>query len=110
MVDRTRRILTADDIERIFGAVRDWRNRSPDEPYEETAGFSRSVPRYKIQEHGHRLNPRMYIVTSRPATDLTQAVETVERLRSELRNLYTRAAEIDSLVDSKLTVIDTWIR
>jgi type I restriction enzyme M protein len=110
MVDRTRRILTADDIERIFGAVRDWRNRSPDEPYEETAGFSRSVPRYKIQEHGHRLNPRMYIVTSRPAIDLTQAVETVERLRSELRNLYTRAAEIDSLVDSKLTVIDTWIR
>ena len=110
MVDRTRRILTADDIERIFGAVRDWRNRSPDEPYDETAGFSRSVPRYKIQEHGHRLNPRMYIVTSRPATDLTQAVETVERLRSELRNLYTRAAEIDSLVDSKLTVIDTWIR
>ncbi|OLT36517.1 restriction endonuclease subunit M [Actinomadura sp. CNU-125] len=100
LVDRTERVLTSSDIDRITGAHRAWRDGSHvDEP-----GFARSVPLAAIREHGHVLAPGRYVGTpaAAPGESAEPAADRIERLTKELLACLDESARVDAIVRSRL--------
>ena len=62
MVDRVRRVLSDDDIDKIAGVYHRWRTRGAHEGiYEDEAGFCRSVSLDEVRRQGHVLTPGRYV-------------------------------------------------
>ena len=61
MVERTRRVLTDEDIDQIAGTYHAWRGDPDAEEYEDVAGFCRSIPIEKVARHRHVLTPGRYV-------------------------------------------------
>ncbi|MFD0899599.1 type I restriction-modification system subunit M [Actinomadura sediminis] len=97
LVDRTERVLTPADVDRIAAAHRAWRAGSPvDEP-----GFARSASLREIREHGHVLAPGRYVGT--PAAEAAEpAADRIERLTKELLACLDESARLDAVVRARL--------
>nr|WP_281173406.1 N-6 DNA methylase [Actinomadura rifamycini] len=101
LVDRTERVLTPADIDRIATAHRAWRAGRPvDEP-----GFARSVSLREIRDHGHVLAPGRYV--GAPAAEAAEpAADRIERLTKELLACLDESARLDAVVRARLDGLD----
>src|SRR5690606_36674970 len=61
LVDRTRRELTDEDIQKIAGTYHAWRGEAGAGSYADVPGFCKSATLDEIRKHGHVLTPGRYV-------------------------------------------------
>jgi len=105
MVDRTKRRLGTDDIERIVNEYQRWRNSSEPGKFTGIDGFSRAVGHDEISENDYDLTPGRYtgLVTRQP--DTAQVITELGALRDEFDELSKCAEEGRVAVNARLAAL-----
>lgn len=100
MVDRVRRVLTADDIAKIAGTYHAWRGDPGAAEYADVAGFCKAASLDEIRGHGHVLAPGRYVGAEAAEDDGEPFEEKVARLVADLEEQRAQAARLDDLIDA----------
>lgn len=111
LVDRTERILTAEDLAKISGTYHAWRGtesaRNEDLKYEDVAGFCYSASLEEIRRHDHILTPGRYVGTAEVDDgDEEPIAEKIERLKKELFTHFDESARLEQVVREQLERLD----
>lgn len=107
MTDRTERILTGDDIARIAGAYRSWRDGSwRDGGHSDVPGFCHSASLDEIRSHDHVLTPGRYVGARETGPAGEPVTGAVERLTKELFTHLEESARLDQVVRAELGRLD----
>ena len=72
------------------------------QPYEDVAGFCRSVTLAEIAEHGHVLTPGRYVGAEEVEEDDEAFADKMARLTKQLGGQMSKGAELDQLIKQKL--------
>jgi type I restriction enzyme M protein len=102
MVDRTRRVLTAEDIERIAGTYHAWRGDPDAGEYEDVPGFCRSVAIEEVAEHRYVLTPGRYVGAEEVEDDGEPFEEKMERLTAELSGQFRESERLVGEIKASL--------
>lgn len=102
MVDRVRRELTDEDVERIAGTYHSWRGEADAGDYEDIAGFCKSSTIDEIAKNGYVLTPGRYVGAEEIEDDDEVFEEKMQRLTSQLGAQMAKGAELDALIRQKL--------
>ncbi|PRB59007.1 class I SAM-dependent DNA methyltransferase [Microbacterium sp. MYb45] len=88
METRTVRAFNDDDINTIADAYHAWRGTETSDgmPYEDVAGFCRSVPTSEIAEHDYILTPGRYVGAEEVEDDGVPLDEKIARLSAAIRD------------------------
>jgi type I restriction enzyme M protein len=105
MIDRVHRELTDEDISRIAGTYHAWRGEAEDGVYEDVKGFCKAVKLEEIQEHEHILAPGRYVGVEDVEEDGDPFDEKMERLTSELAELFSKSRHLEEEIRKNLGVI-----
>ncbi len=95
MVDRTHRVLTAEDIEQIAGIYHAWRGDPDAGEYEDVLGFCRSVTIEEVAKRSYILLPGKYVGAEEIEDDGEPFEEKMERLVEELAEQFTMSARLE---------------
>ena len=111
LVDRTERILAADDIAKIAGAYHAWRGtpsaREASLEHEDIPGFCYSAGLEEIRKHDHVLTPRRYVgEVESDDNDGEPIAEKMERLAKELFAHFDESARLEQIVRAQLGRLD----
>ncbi|QDJ10330.1 Type I restriction-modification system methylation subunit [Roseomonas mucosa] len=100
LVDRTRRELADDEIERITSTYHAWQGRPGAKPYTDVLGFCRSCSISEVREHHYALVPGRYVgfepvPLDQPAlegirAEFTEAIDAVLAFASDLETSAAR--------------------
>ena len=85
MADRTHRVLTDVDIERIAGTYHAWRGEGDAGAYGDIPGFCKDASLEEIRGHGHFLTPGRYVGAADVEDDGEPFDEKMKRLTATLR-------------------------
>jgi type I restriction enzyme M protein len=113
MISRVQCELTDAVIDRIANTVAAWREESlpfpagegrgeGTIPYEDIAGFCRSVKLEEIAQHGHVLTPGRYVRAEEVEDDDEAFSEKMQKLTEKLGEQMAKGAELDALIRMKL--------
>ncbi|WVN42229.1 class I SAM-dependent DNA methyltransferase [beta proteobacterium MWH-UniP1] len=102
LVDRVRRELTDEDVQRIANTYHAWRGEAGCGEYTDVAGFCRSVPLAEIAKHGHVLTPGRYVGTEEVEDDDESFEEKMQSLTEKLAEQMAQGNELDALIRRKL--------
>jgi type I restriction enzyme M protein len=103
MVDRTRRELSAEDIEKIAGTYHRWRAKGGAYGlYEDVPGFCKSAKIDEIAKHGFILTPGRYVGATDVEDDGVPFEERFAELRAKLEEHFAEAEELTATIRSKL--------
>lgn len=105
MADRVQRVLTDEDLERIFCEYREWREGCSTGKYGGTAGFARSVHYEEIHEREDVLNPRVFVEPAVPEAHPERSLEAIKELRADLDELRARSLDVRAELDAQLAGI-----
>ncbi len=105
MADRVQRILTDEDLDRIFWEYRGWCHDRSAGKYGGTAGFARSVNHAEIHDRDYVLNPRVYVEPAVPEAHPERSLEAIEELRADLDDLRARSLAVRAELDAQLAGI-----
>ncbi len=101
MADRTHRVLTEEDIERIAGAYHAWRGDGAG-GYEDVAGLCRAVPTSEIAAQGYVLTPGRYVGLAEQEDDGEPFEDKMERLVAELEAQFAEGARLEAQIRENL--------
>jgi type I restriction enzyme M protein len=102
LVDRVRRELTDEDVQRITDTYHAWRGKADCGEYVDVAGFCRSVPLAEIAKHGHVLTPGRYVGSEEVEDDDEAFEEKMQSLTEKLAEQMAQGNELDALIRKKL--------
>jgi type I restriction enzyme M protein len=107
MLDRTERILTAEDMAKIASTYYAWRGtksaRDADLRYDDVPGFCYSADRNEIREHDHILTPGRYVRAAETDDDDDEPItEKIDRLSKELFAHFDESARLEEIVRRQL--------
>ncbi|MCK2071956.1 type I restriction-modification system subunit M [Aeromonas caviae] len=103
MVSRVQCELDEAAIAKIADTVHAWRaDGETAQPYQDEAGFCRSVTLSEIAEHGHVLTPGRYVGAEEVEEDDEAFTDKMARLTKQLGDQITKGAELDQLIRQKL--------
>jgi type I restriction enzyme M protein len=107
LVDRTERILTAEDIAKIAGTYHAWRGtpsaREANLKYEHIPGFCYSADLDEIRKHDHVLTPGRYVGAAESDDDDGEPIaEKIDRLKKELVTHFDESARLEKIVREQL--------
>ncbi len=102
LVDRTRRELTDEEIQKIAVTYHAWRGEPEAGEYADVAGFCKSATLEDIRKHGHVLTPGRYVGAAAQEDDGEPFTEKMQRLAAQWREQRTEAAWLDALIESNL--------
>src|SRR5690625_1541550 len=102
MVDRSRRELTDEDMQKVAGAYHAWREGKG---YEDVPGFCKSASIEEIREHRYVLTPGRYVGVEDSEEEQEPFGEKMQRLTTELATLQTEGEQLDSTIRSRLKEI-----
>ncbi|MEU8522881.1 class I SAM-dependent DNA methyltransferase [Streptomyces sp. NPDC048577] len=108
MIDRTERILTHEDLEKISDTYHAWRGtKSAKEKglsYEDVPGYCYSASLEKIAQHDHVLTPGRYVgaAAAEEDPDAEPVGERIARLTKELFGHLDESARLDAAVREQL--------
>jgi type I restriction enzyme M protein len=100
LVDRTRRELTDDEVQKIADTYHAWRDES--RPYEDIPGFCKSASIDEIRKHGHMLTPGRYVGAIEQEDDGEPFEEKMLRLSAAWREQRAEAAKLDAAIEANL--------
>ncbi len=99
MVDRVRRELSDEDIEKIADAYHRWRSKGAHEGlYEDIPGFCKSASLEEVRQHGHVLTPGRYVGTEKAEDDGVSFEEKFAELRETLELQLDEGRALDDAV------------
>ncbi len=98
MVDRAERALSEDDIAKIAGTYRAWRQGG----YADEPGFSHSATLAEIKDADYALTPGRYVGTAAVEDDGVDLEEKVKLLTSGLVAALDESARLDAVVREQL--------
>jgi type I restriction enzyme M protein len=105
MDTRVTRVFDDDDVQRIAGTVRRWRQSGmagSDQLYADVPGFCRAVKLAEVAEHGHVLTPGRYVGAEATDDDDEAFSEKMESLTVQLAEQMARGTELDAMIREKL--------
>ena len=103
MVSRVQCELDEAAIAKIADTFHAWKGDGEcDQPYEDVAGFCRSVTLAEIAEHGHVLTPGRYVGAEEVEEDDEAFADKMARLTKQLGGQMSKGAELDQLIKQKL--------
>ncbi|WP_310406717.1 class I SAM-dependent DNA methyltransferase [Nocardia kruczakiae] len=108
MVDRTERVLTEPDLEKISDVYHAWRGtksaKSKGLSYENVAGFCYSATLEEVAEHDYILTPGRYVGAAEIEEDLDAEPmgERIERLTKELFEHFEESSRLEAVVREQL--------
>jgi type I restriction enzyme M protein len=111
MLDRTERILTAEDIAKIASTYHAWRGtasaREAGLKYEDIPGFCCSADLEAVRKQDHILTPGRYVGAAESGdTDDEPITEKIDRLTKELFGHFGESARIEQIVREQLERLD----
>ena len=102
LVDRTRRELTDEDVQKIARTYHAWRGEKDAGEYADVAGFCKSASMEDIRKHGHVLTPGRYVGATDEEDDGEPFEEKMRRLSSLWREQQQEAARLDAAIEKNL--------
>jgi type I restriction enzyme M protein len=102
MVDRVRRELTDEDVQRIADTYHTWRGEADAGGYEDIAGFCKSAKIDEIAKHGYVLTPGRFVGAEEVEDADEVFEEKMQRLTAQLGEQMAKGAELDALIRQKL--------
>lgn len=102
MVDRTRRELTDEEIQKIANTYHAWRGEKDTEEYADVAGFCKSASLDDIRKHGYVLTPGRYVGALEQEDDGEPFEEKMLRLAAKWREQRAAAAKLDTAIETNL--------
>ncbi|CAK0778351.1 type I restriction enzyme M protein [Azospirillaceae bacterium] len=105
MVDRTRRELTAEDIQKIARTYHAWRGEPDAGAYQDEPGFCKSETLDKIKEHGYVLTPGRYVGAAEVENDDTPFAERFAALQAKLEQQFAESAQLEAAIRANLSRI-----
>jgi len=111
LIDRTERILTAEDIAKIANTYHAWRGapsaRQASRTYEDIAGFCYSADLNEIRKNDHVLAPGRYVVAAESGDDQSEpTAEKIDRLTKELFACFDESSRLEQVVRAQLELLD----
>lgn len=102
LVDRTRRELTDEEVQKIADTYHAWRGEDGAGEYADLAGFCKSVSMEEIHKHGHVLTPGRYVGAAEQEDDGEPFEEKLLRLTAQWREQRTAATKLDAAIEANL--------
>ncbi len=102
MVDRTRKVLSDEDIVRIADRYHSWRGEPNSASYENEMGFCKSATLEEIREHDHILTPGRYVGAAAGEEDDVPFEERFAELKETLAEQFAEAEELSASIKQKL--------
>jgi type I restriction enzyme M protein len=102
LVDRTRRELTDEEVQKITDAYHAWRGEEGAAEYADVAGFCKSASIDDIRKHGHVLTPGRYVGAADVEEDSEPFAEKMARLSAQWREQQAAAVKLDAAIEANL--------
>jgi type I restriction enzyme M protein len=102
LVDRTRRELTDQEVQKIADTYHAWRGEKDAGEYADMAGFCKSSSMDDIRKHGHVLTPGRYVGAAEQEDDGEVFEEKMQRLSALWREQREEAANLDARIEANL--------
>ncbi len=102
MVDRTRRALADDDVQKIATTYHAWRGERSAGKYEDVAGFCKNADLAHIQQHGFVLTPGRYVGAKEIEDDGEPFEEKMTRLVAKLEEQFAEGAKLEKQIRKNL--------
>ena len=102
LVDRTRRELTDEEVQKIADTYHAWRGEEGAGEYLDVAGFCKSASMEDIRKHGHVLTPGRYVGAAEQEDDGEPFEEKMARLSAQWREQRAAAAKLDAGIEVNL--------
>ena len=102
MVDRTRRELTDEEIQKIADTYHAWRGEAGAGEYADVPGFCKSATLEDIRRHGHVLTPGRYVGATDLEDDGEPFEEKMARLSAQWREQQQEATRLDAAIEANL--------
>ena len=102
MISRVQSEFTDEVIARVADTVSAWRGEENESPFEDIAGFCRSVPLAEIAQHGHVLTPGRYVGAEEVEDNDEDFAVKMQQLTEKLGEQMAKGAELDALIRQKL--------
>lgn len=102
MVDRVRRELSDEDIQKIARIFHAWRGQKEAGEYEDIKGFCKSVTLEEVREHEYILTPGRYVGIEETEDDGEAFADKMARLTSELAEQFAKSRELEEEIRKNL--------
>ena len=102
LVDRTRRELTDEEVQKIADTYHAWRGEKDTGEYADVAGFCKSASMDDIRKHGYVLTPGRYVGAVEQEDDGEPFEEKMLRLSALWREQRATAAKLDTAIEANL--------
>ena len=102
LVDRTRRELTDEEVQKIADTYHAWRGEKDAGEYADVAGFCKSAAMEDIRKHGHVLTPGRYVGAAEQNDDGEPFEEKMLRLSAEWREQRAEGGKLDVAIEANL--------
>ena len=102
LVDRTRRELTDEEVQKIADTYHAWRGEKDAGEYADVAGFCKSASMEDIRKHGYVLTPGRYVGAAEQEDDGEPFEEKMRRLAAQWREQRAEAALLDAAIEANL--------
>lgn len=102
LVDRTRRELTDEEVQKIAETYHAWRGEDGAGEYADVAGFCKSASMEDIRKHGHALTPGHYVGAADVEDDGEPFEEKMLRLTAQWREQRAVGAKLDAAIEANL--------
>ena len=102
LVDRTRRELTDEEVQKIADTYHAWRGEEGAGEYADVAGFCKSASMDDIRKHGHVLTPGRYVGAAEQEDDGEPFEEKMLRLSAQWREQRAVATKLDAAIEANL--------
>ena len=105
LVDRTRRELTDEEVQKIADTYHAWRGEDGAGEYADVAGFCKAASLEDIRKHGHVLTPGRYVGAAEQEDDGEPFEEKMRRLAAQWREQRAAAAKLDAAIEANLKAL-----
>ncbi|MRG27256.1 type I restriction-modification system subunit M [Laceyella tengchongensis] len=102
MVDRVRRELSDEDIQKIARTFHAWRGQKEAGEYEDIKGFCKSATLEEVREHEYILTPGRYVGIEETEEDEEAFADKMARLTSELAEQFAKSRELEEEIRKNL--------
>jgi len=102
LVDRTRRELTNEEVQKIANTYHAWRGEEGAGEYADVAGFCKSASLEDISKHGHVLTPGRYVGATEQEDDGEPFEEKMARLSVKWQEQRAAATKLDAAIEVNL--------
>jgi type I restriction enzyme M protein len=102
LVDRTRRELTDEEVQKIADTYHAWLGEEGAGDYADVAGFCKSASMDDIRKHGHVLTPGRYVGAAEQEDDGEPFEEKMLRLSAQWRAQRATATKLDAAIEANL--------